>query len=296
MQNQIIQGDNLEVMKDIPDNHIDLIYCDILYGTGRNFNDYQDLKPIRSEIEDHYYPRLKEMYRILKDTGSIYLQMDTIINHWVRIIMDEIFGYDNFRNEIVWKRNTNVGSSKSLVDNFSSDIDFIFYYSKSKNFIFNKQFKSYSKEYLNRFKYEDGYGKYRWQYMSTYSMEKIEELKIKNKVRFSKNNGKPEYKQYLHELKGVPISNFWDDIFHINPMAKEKKDYKTQKPEALLERIIKASSNEGDLVADFYCGSGTTPVVAKKLNRNYIACDTQQKATDITNQRLKEVKNNSKLF
>ena len=96
-------SDNLELMKTIESNTIDLIYCDILYGTGRNFGDYQDLKPIRSEIENHYLPRIKEMHRILKDTGSIYLQMDTKINHWMRCIMDDIFGYENFRNEISWR-------------------------------------------------------------------------------------------------------------------------------------------------------------------------------------------------
>jgi DNA modification methylase len=87
--------DNLEFMKSIEENSIDIIYCDILYGTGRKFSDYQDLKPIKSDIEEHYIPRLKEMYRILKDTGTIYLQIDTKINHWIRCIMDDIFGYDN---------------------------------------------------------------------------------------------------------------------------------------------------------------------------------------------------------
>ena len=95
--------DNLELMKTIEDNTVDLIYCDILYGTGRKFKDYQDLKPIRSEIEAHYIPRIKEMYRILKPTGSVYLQMDTRINHWMRCIMDDVFGYENFRNEISWR-------------------------------------------------------------------------------------------------------------------------------------------------------------------------------------------------
>ena len=101
-KNKLYNCDNLELMSIIPDNTIDLIYCDILYGTGRKFKDFQDLKPIRSEIEDHYIPRLKEMHRILKNTGSIYLQMDAKINHWIRIIMDDIFGYNNFRNEIIW--------------------------------------------------------------------------------------------------------------------------------------------------------------------------------------------------
>lgn len=95
--------DNLELLKSQPNESVDMIYCDILYGTGRNFGDYQDLKPIRSEIESHYLPRLIEMKRVLKQSGSIYLQMDTRINHWMRILMDDVFGYENFRNEICWK-------------------------------------------------------------------------------------------------------------------------------------------------------------------------------------------------
>jgi adenine specific DNA methylase Mod len=127
------QCDNLELMNSIPDNHIDLIYCDILYGTGRNFDDYKDLKASRKNIEEHYIPRIKEMYRILKNSGSIYLQMDTKINHWMRIILDDIFGYENFRNEIVWCYKT-IGLGKTYL----SKHDVILYYSKSDNITFNK--------------------------------------------------------------------------------------------------------------------------------------------------------------
>ena len=116
--------DNLELMAEMQDNTVDLIYCDILYGTGRKFKDYQDLKPIRSEIESHYVPRIKEMHRILKSTGSIYLQMDTRINHWMRCIMDDIFGYDNFRNEIIWGYKTGGASKKE----YSKKHDVILFY------------------------------------------------------------------------------------------------------------------------------------------------------------------------
>ena len=130
----LLQGDNLELMKTIESNTIDLIYCDILYGTGRKFTDYQDLKPIRSEIESHYLPRIKEMHRILKPTGSIYLQMDTKINHWIRCIMDDVFGYDNFVNEIIWNYKTG-GASKKY---FPRKHDNIFLYTKTKKYTFNK--------------------------------------------------------------------------------------------------------------------------------------------------------------
>ena len=129
--------DNLEFLKSQPDESVDLIYCDILYGTGKNFGDFQDLKPIRSEIEAHYLPRLKEMHRVLKSTGSIYLQMDTRINHWIRIIMDDIFGYDNFRNEIIWSYRRWTATSNS----FQNMHDNILFYSKSNTYIFNEQYE-----------------------------------------------------------------------------------------------------------------------------------------------------------
>ena len=105
MQCYVQCGDNLELLKSQPNESVNMIYCDILYGTGRNFGEYQDLKPIRSEIENHYLPRLIEMHRVLNRNGTIYLQMDLRIVHWIRVLMDDIFGYENFRNQIVVKFN-----------------------------------------------------------------------------------------------------------------------------------------------------------------------------------------------
>jgi DNA modification methylase len=224
--------DNLELMAEIKDKTIDLIYCDILYGTGRKFKDYQDLKPIRSEIENHYIPRIKEMHRILKPTGSIYLQMGTKINHWIRCILDDVFGYDNFRNEIIWAYRSGGKTKKT----FSSKHDIIYWYSKTENYKFN-----------------------------------IDDLYIPNK-----NGG--SYKKVKNGIeynydKSLPI-DWWDDLPPmLSSLHKDYLNYATQKPKALIERIIKASSNEGDLVADFYSGSFTTAEVCKDLKRNFIGCD-----------------------
>ena len=228
--------DNLELMKQIPDNYIDLIYCDVLYGTGRKFDDFQDLKPDRQIIEDFYIPRIKEMHRILKNTGSIYLQMDYRISHWIRIIMDDIFGYDNFRNEIIWKYGLGGSSNRE----FAKKHDNILFYVKSKDYVFNLQYEP-----------------------ATSNM-------MKGKMK--------------------KMTDIWD-VPALNNMAKERIGYNTQKPKALLERIIKASSNEGDIVADFFCGSGTTGVVAKELGRKYILCDINPRAIEITEQRLSEIHN-----
>ncbi len=237
--------DNLELMAEIKDNTIDLIYCDILYGTGRKFADYQDLKPKHEIIEEHYIPRIKEMHRILKPTGSIYLQMDTRINHWMRCIMDDIFGYDKFRNEISWwyKRWSNISFG------FQKMHDVILFYSKDKS-KFNIQYQDYAKPN----EIED-------------TVRGVIDGKL---VRLKNEDG--SYKKRETENKGVPLHDVWE-IQHIQPTAKERLGYDTQKPKALIERIIKASSNEGDLVADFYSGSFTTAEVCKDLKRNFIGCD-----------------------
>ena len=244
---QCFCSDNLELMKTIESNTIDLIYCDILYGTGRNFADYQDLKPIRSEIENHYIPRIKEMHRILKPTGSIYLQMDTRINHWMRCIMDDVFGYDNLLAEIIWYYDNGGGRRKTFVN---KKHDVIIAYSKTNTFTYN--------EILEPYKETSGYAK-----------------------GGIVNNGK----KYMPNKKGKNADDVWCMPI-LNPMSNERLGYDTQKPKALIERIIKASSNEGDLVADFYMGSGTTAEVCKDLNRKFIGCDLNPKAIEITKARL----------
>ena len=247
--------DNLELLKSQPDESVNMIYCDILYGTGRNFGDYQDLKPIRSEIESHYLPRLIEMKRVLKQNGSIYLQMDTRINHWMRILMDDVFGYDNFVNEIIWCY-TMPNNNKRR---FNAKHDNIFLYSKSKDYIFNWQ--SVLTDYSESSKERGRYG-------SNSMMGKADSP-------LSKNGGKiMEDWMVIHTLKGN---------------SKEYAKYPTQKPKELIRRFVLASTNEGDVVADYYLGSGTTAVVCKELNRNFIGCDINPKAIEITNARLDAV-------
>ena len=242
--------DNLILMSEIPDNTIDLIYCDILYGTGRNFGDYQDLKPIRSEIESHYIPRIKEMHRILKPTGSIYLQMDTRINHWMRILMDEVFGYKNFINELVW-----CYKSGGVRGNcYAKKHDVILFYSKSTNYIFNSQTeKSYMK----------------------------------------KGSGKNPKQKYYYDDKGcytITKQKDWiEDIGILATSSNERVKYNTQKPKELIKRFILTSTNQGDLVADFYAGSFTTAEVCKELNRNFIGCDINPNAYEIGKRRVEKI-------
>ena len=224
------------------------------YGEGdpRRFDD---------ELPDLYGYQSYGNEAIAQADGSIYLHCDSTASHYLKLLMDAVFGTSGFRNEIVWQRTTNTGSSKARAQKYSNDTDSILYYTKSKDNMFNKQYRPYSDDYLKRFKYEDERGKYRWQCMATYSERKLEELKKKNMLRLTGKN--PEYKQYLHKLEGISLNNLWADIFHINPMAKERTGYPTQKPLALLRRIITASSNQDGIVLDPFCGCATACIAAK---------------------------------
>ena len=257
---QCFCSDNLELMKTIESNTIDLIYCDILYGTGRKFKDYQDLKPNRIEIENHYIPRLKEMHRILKPTGSIYLQMDTKINHWVRCIMDDVFGYERMLNEIIWCYRSQ-GFNKNK---WSEKHDVILLYSKSKKWTFNL-------EAVRENEIGESTQK-RWH----------KEIKEYGLIPTTKNG-----KVYWNSPYSPPRD--WININALPQAHSERNGYDTQKPKELIAKFIKASSNEGDTVADYYLGSGTTAVVCKELNRKFIGCDINPKAVEITKNRMSDV-------
>ena len=291
---QCFCSDNLELMKTIESNTIDLIYCDILYGTGRNFGEYQDLKPERDIIISHYLPRLIEMKRVLKQNGSIYLQMDTRINHWMRILMDKVFGYENFRNEIVWAYETAGRKSKQK---YRPSHDVILFYAIGNNVL-------YDCEYLEKIEnnysgyYEDDNGWYQMTGTGDYSNESILKLKEKGLIH-TNGKGKHYLKIYLTKkddglYKTKQLRSVWDDIQTFGGVNKNLKEqfvgYPAQKPKELIARIIKASSNEGDLVADFYLGSGTTAEVCKDLNRNFIGCDINPRAVEITLQRLNDAR------
>lgn len=241
------------------------------------------------------YENLVAIRSVMSDSASIYVHLDYHIGHYVKILMDEIFGEDNFRNEIIWKRKQgNLGQKNQ----FGIVTDTILFYTKSNNYCYKQQLtKVKSDEYLERFKYIDSNGrKYRtsplispsyspsliYEYKGymppangwSVSREKMEEYELEGRLVFPKNkNQRIERKQYLDEWEGSPVQNLWDDIYVINPMSKERLDYATQKPEALLERVIKASSNEGMVVADFFGGSGVTAAVANRLGRKFIHAD-----------------------
>ncbi|WP_297771066.1 DNA methyltransferase [uncultured Roseovarius sp.] len=254
--------------------------------------------------------RLLELHRVLKPTGSLYLHCDPTASHYLKILLDAIFGARNFRNEVIWKRTSAHNDAKN---GFADLSDIIFFYNKSDTSIFNRQYRPYSKEYAEknfRFKEPDGrrYSSENlrspnprpnltYEYKGfqphpngwTVSREKMEKLDSENRLIFPpKPSGRIRVKKYLDEMHGQIVGNVWDDIPPIGAQAQERLGYPTQKPVALLERIVAASSNPGDVVLDPFCGCGTTVHAAEKLGRNWIGIDVTHLAIGLIEKRLRD--------
>jgi DNA modification methylase len=232
------------------------------------------------------YERLALMRDLLADDGSLYVHCDWRVNSYIRLVLDEIFGKDNYRNEISWKRSTPRGA-RAISGQYAKVCDYLVYYSKTKNHIFNKQYKAYNKDYVeSKFTHTGENGRrYRIDNIGMYSEKSIADFRKQGKI-YDYPSGKLGLIRYLDEQKGEVISDFWEDILELNSMAVERVDYPTQKPEALIERIINASSSEGDIVADFFCGSGTTAAKAEKLDRKWIVSDLGKFAIHTTRKRM----------
>ncbi|HIT92826.1 MAG TPA: site-specific DNA-methyltransferase [Candidatus Stercorousia faecigallinarum] len=268
--NLIIQGNNLLALSSILkrcENKIKLIYLDPPYNTTNDSFRYNDSFN-HSTWLTFMKNRLELARKLLADDGSIYVQLDYNEVHYFKILMDEIFGEECFQREIIWDTQV-LSGYKTMVNNWVRGHDSILFYTKNpKGFIFNKQKMPHRKEYLDRFdKVEEGTGR-----------------------RYFDGRGE---KRYLDDAisNGKPCGDVWYDImsFQQIPTAKERVDFSTQKPEALLQRIIQAATNEGDLILDFFGGSGTTGVVAHKLNRQYILCEQINSQVDIMIERLSNV-------
>jgi len=236
------------LLQKLEDESIDLIYNDILYNTGKKYDDFIDNLGSISEAVQWYSPRLFEMKRVLKPTGLLYIHCDCNLSHYIKIALDKIFGEANFRNEIIWWYNSAPRKKKD----FGKRHDTIFRYSKSDNYYFNENSQYIRQEY-------------------------------------SKTAPRGYEKEKYYDSRG----KIMDDVWRINILGQndktERVGYSTQKPKELLYKIIDSSCPANGIVADFFCGSGTTCVVAKELGRQYIGCDINEKAVKITVDRLKEV-------
>jgi DNA modification methylase len=260
--------------------------------------------------------RIVEIHRVLKSTGSFYLHCDPTASHYLKIVLDTVFcpqGGD-FKNEISWKRTTAHNDAKQGQKQYGNIRDVILFYTKSNRWNWNCQYSSYSEEYIEKnyrlveektgrrycldnltaaksggdVSYEFyGTYPYKGRYWA-YSKENMEKFMAEGRLYFPKNGGLPRYIRYLDEMPGVTLQNNWDDIFPLTSSAKERLGYPTQKPEALLERIIKASSNKGDVILDAYCGCGTTIAVAERLERNWIGIDITYQSISLMLKRLED--------
>jgi len=256
-------------------------------------------------------PRLVELRRVLKSTGSLYLHCDPTASHYLKLLCDAVFGQQNFVNEISWKRTT----AHNDPVRYGNVHDILLFYAKANERAWNRQYHEYTEEYLeSKYRYEDSRGKYRLDNMSApahgpsglfewrgfkpppgrmwrYSLDRLEQLDKDGLIYWTPKGhggkpGFPQLKHYLKRDKGVPLQDFWSDISPINSQAIERLGYPTQKPVALLERIINASSNPGDLVLDPFCGCGTTIDAAEKLGRQWIGIDITQLAITLIKKRL----------
>jgi len=233
------------------------------------------------------YERLVLMRDLLADDGSIYVHCDWRVNSYIRLALDEVFGSKGYVSEIVWKSGV-IKGARGKSKKFGKLVDYLYLYANSESYLFNNAYKPHdlgSKN--NKFVHKDKDGRIysRDNPLGDYSEERIKEFERQGRIYVTSNGGR-QLIRYLDELPGLTVGELWDDINPINQIANERLNYPTQKPEALLERIIKASSNEGDLVADFFCGSGTTAAVAEKLGRKWICTDLGKFAIHTTRKRL----------
>jgi adenine specific DNA methylase Mod len=336
-RNRLIWGDKKYVLPALLDEFagkVDLIYIDPPFGTGQDFSRSVRVEDTEFEKEpsviemkayrdtwgsglDSYLQWFWTMAGNLNDllttTGSAYVHVDPNVSHYVKPLLDEIFGREHFRTEIIWKRSTAHSDAKQGRRQFGGIHDVLLFYTKGDEWTWNPEHSAYDDDYVDtkyRYVEEETDRLYRLDNLTgpggaskgnpsyevmgvtrfwRYSKEKMEALIAEGRIVQTKPGGVPQYKRYLDEMPGVPIQDMWTDLMPVNSMAVERLGYPTQKPEALLERIISISSNEGDLVLDCVCGSGTTVVVAEKLRRRWIAGDLGRFAVHTTRKRLLSV-------
>ena len=309
-------GDNLKMLNEIPDESVDLIYIDPPFNSNRNYEvfwgDVSEKRAFNDRFGDaHAYidymrPRTKELFRVLKKTGSFYYHCDWHASHYVKIMLDEIFGFNFFQNEIIWKRTSAHSDSKTC----GNAHDTLFLYTKSKDFFYKKLYQPYDESYIKSHynKLDDKGRKYRTDNLTAMGLsgggykyewngvtkiwrmpkERMQELHDKKRIRYTRN-GTAEYIRYLDEMPGMPLQDVWDDINPINSQSAERMGYPTQKPIALMERILELSSKRDDLVLDAFCGCGTTLMAAQKLGRKWIGIDISPTACRVMAQRLWDI-------
>ena len=346
-------GDNLDILRGLNSESVDLIYLDPPFNSNRNYSapvgsaaagaafkdtwTLSDLDVAWMGLIAEEHPaiyktletaglthgrgmqsylcmmavRLLEMRRALKDTGSVYLHCDPTASHYLKLVMDSVFGAGNFRSDITWKRTSAHSDGRQGRRQHGRVHDVLLFYTKSDDWTWNPVYTQYDQEYIDKFyrhiepdtgrRYQLGdltgrggaaKGNPEYEVMGVtrfwaFSKERMQEMIDAGRVVQTRPGSVPRQKRYLDEMPGVPLQDSWTDIGPIGSQAKERLGYPTQKPLALLERIIKASSNEGDMVLDPFCGCATACVAAENLGRKWVGIDLSPKAIELVNVRLK---------
>ena len=323
----LVFGDNLQVLKTLLEmknrgelqnadgsNGVRLCYVDPPFASRQEFQGRRGARAYRDKVAGAAFveflrQRLVFIYELLAEDGSLYLHLDTRKVHYLKVVLDELFGEQNFRGEIIWQRT----SAHSSANRYGPVHDTLLFYSKSDLYRWNQSFQSYDQFYLDQFytHYDDGR---RWRRSDltaagirhgetgkvwrgidvtakgrhwAWPPTELDRLDAAGRIHWpEKEGGVPQLRRFADEQPGVPLQDVWTDIKPMHNLSQERTGYPTQKPEALLERVIRASSDEGDLVLDCFAGSGTTPAVAQRLGRRWVAVDCGKLAIYITQRRL----------
>ena len=323
-------GDNLDILRGINSETVDLIYLDPPFNSNRTYSAPIGSKAAGAAFKDSWtlddldvawlgliadqHPamyrvidaagvahsdgmksylcmmgvRLLEMRRVLAPVGSIYLHCDPTASHYLKLLMDAVFGRTSYRNEIAWRRGK--GATRTLSSQFPRNHDYILWYSKTDNWTYQRQLKPYADKTLAMYRHDDGDGRgpYRHQELRTYGDETRKRFRQEGKIAKS-STGREVLKQHLSDKQGVAIDAIWDDIGGMaHGAAREHTGYPTQKPLALLNRIIEASSNPGDVVLDPFCGCATACVAADNMQREWLGIDISPKAVELVHMRLRD--------
>jgi len=319
-------GDNLDSLMQLPDACVDLVYIDppfnsnrnyeIFWNEGREMRAFEDRHASTQAYIDFMRPRCAELARVLKETGTMYYHCDWHASHYVKILLDQIFGEGGLINEIIWKRQSAHNDAKQGSKHLGRVHDTILMYSKGKDYHFKHLYRPYDPEYVEQFyrftepetgrRYRLGdlcapggaspsKGNPHYEFLGVsrywrYSKENMERLYKEGRIVQTAPGRVPAYKRYLDEGKGVPLGSVWDDIGPLQGAAAERIGYPTQKPLKLLERIIEISSKPGDVVLDAFCGCGTALVAAQnaKPSRHWIGIDVSPTACRVMAKRLRD--------
>ena len=315
---EVIVGDNLAILESMPDSLADLIYLDPPFNTSRDRTIEVELCGERRSFDDKWSslqeyldfmtPRIKQSVRVLKEGGSLFIHCDWRTSHYLRVETDQLLGYDSLVNEIIWRRHSGHNDSRQGTRHFGRIADTILFYGKGKRLNWQPAYRPYENDYIERtYRHVDESTGRRYalsdlsgpggstagnpvfEFMGVtrawrYSVERMRQLALAGEIVLSREGGVPRRKRYLDEMPGILVQSVWDDIPCLR--GSEVAGYPTQKPLALLERIISATTSEGDFVLDPFCGSGTTLVAAARLGRQALGIDMSRAAARVAEDRL----------